>query len=261
MIGDPGEDGLPGRAGPLGMPGFPGLPGLDGPDGERGPTGRDGLHGAQGFQGFPGLPGEPAPPGPAPPNRGFYFTRHSQTEKLPQCPKNTVKLWDGFSLLHVMGNGFAHSQDLGNAGSCIKKFSTAPFTFCGLNNVCEYAVRSEYSYWLSTTEPMPMSMTPIPAPQVGRYISRCSVCEAPTRMIAIHSQTMEIPQCPGGWEEAWVGYSFLMVRQITKTETEIFVVVVVVGKTVVKWALFVYYSIGTQTQQEVASRWSRLALV
>lgn len=100
---------------------------------------------------------------------------------------------------------------LGTAGSCVTKFNTMPFTFCNLNNQCNYADREEFSYWLSTTEPMPMSMAPIPAPQVGRYISRCSVCEAPTRAIAVHSQTMVIPQCPGGWEELWIGYSFLMV--------------------------------------------------
>lgn len=131
---------------------------------------------------------------------------------IPICPQNTVKLWDGFSLLHIMGNGKPYAQDLGAAGSCVRKFSTMPFMFCSINNVCDYANREDYSYWLSTTEPMPMSMTPIPAPEVGRYISRCSVCEAPTRAIAVHSQTMTIPQCPGGWDELWIGYSFLMHR-------------------------------------------------
>lgn len=106
---------------------------------------------------------------------------------------------------------------LGAAGSCIKKFSTMPFLFCNLNNVCDYANRNDYSYWLSTTEPMPMMMTPIPAPEIGRYISRCSVCEAPTRVMAVHSQSMSIPQCPGGWREIWVGYSFLMVRNKAQT--------------------------------------------
>lgn len=82
---------------------------------------------------------------------------------------------------------------------------------CNLQNVCDYANKNDYSYWLSTTEPMPMSMASIPAPEVGRYLSRCSVCEAPTRVIAVHSQSMAIPECPGGWEELWIGYSFLMV--------------------------------------------------
>lgn len=131
---------------------------------------------------------------------------------IPQCPKNTVKMWDGFSLLHIMGNGHPYGQDLGAAGSCVRKFSAMPYMFCNINNVCDYANRNDYSYWLSTTEPMPMAMTPIPSPEVGRYISRCSVCEATTRLIAVHSQTMDIPTCPGGWEELWIGYSFLMHR-------------------------------------------------
>jgi len=100
---------------------------------------------------------------------------------------------------------------LGTAGSCVRKFSTMPFLFCNWNNVCDYANRNDYSYWLSTTELMPIMMTPIPAQEVGRYISRCSVCEAPTRVIAVHSQSMLIPDCPGGWDQLWAGYSFLMV--------------------------------------------------
>lgn len=113
--------------------------------------------------------------------------------------------------MEYVSSNFQLHLFLGTAGSCVIKFNTMPFTFCNLNNQCNYADREEFSYWLSTTEPMPMSMAPIPAPQVGRYISRCSVCEAPTRAIAVHSQTMAIPQCPGGWEELWIGYSFLMV--------------------------------------------------
>lgn len=57
---------------------------------------------------------------------------------------------------------------------------------------------------------MPMSMTPIPSREMEKYISRCSVCETTTRLIALHSQSMEIPDCPQGWEEAWIGYSYYM---------------------------------------------------
>lgn len=63
--------------------------------------------------GFRGAPGAPAPNGIGPRDRGFYFARHSQTEMIPICPKNTVKLWEGFSLLHTMGNGRPYTQDLG----------------------------------------------------------------------------------------------------------------------------------------------------
>ena len=41
--------------------------------------------------------------------------------------------------------------------------------------------------------------------------NRCSVCEAPTRAIAVHSQSMNVPECPENWQELWIGYSFVMV--------------------------------------------------
>ena len=31
------------------------------------------------------------------------------------------------------------------SGSCLKKFSTMPFMFCNLNDVCDYANRNDYS--------------------------------------------------------------------------------------------------------------------
>lgn len=47
-----------------------------------------------------------------------------------------------------------------------------PFLFCNLENTCTYAVENEYSYWLSTPEPMSMSMKNIQAADVEKYISR-----------------------------------------------------------------------------------------
>lgn len=47
---------------------------------------------------------------------------------------------------------------------------------------------------------------------VNQHVTyRCSVCEATTRVMAVHSQSSEIPDCPRGWDELWRGYSFLMV--------------------------------------------------
>lgn len=43
-------------------------------------------------------------------------------------------------------------------------------------------------------------------------VSRCVVCEAPAMVIAVHSQTIQIPSCPPGWDSLWIGYSFMMVR-------------------------------------------------
>ena len=46
------------------------------------------------------------------------------------------------------------------------------------------------------------------------FFFRCAVCEAPTKAIAIHSQSMDVPDCPENWIELWIGYSFLMVSWI-----------------------------------------------
>lgn len=43
------------------------------------------------------------------------------------------------------------------------------------------------------------------------YFNRCSVCEAPAMIMAVHSQTIQIPSCPDGWISLWIGYSFVMV--------------------------------------------------
>ncbi len=161
--------------------------------------------------GLPGSSGRDAPPGPVPKPRGFFFAIHSQTAQSPRCPDRTVPLWEGYSLLHIFGNAHAQGQDLGLPGSCLQRFSTMPYLFCNLNSVCDYASRNDYSYWLSTNEPMPMMMTPIRGAEIEKYVSKCSVCEAPTRLVAVHSQTMDVPNCPDNWVELWIGYSFVMV--------------------------------------------------
>uniref|UniRef100_A0A8D2KZS7 Collagen IV NC1 domain-containing protein n=2 Tax=Varanus komodoensis TaxID=61221 RepID=A0A8D2KZS7_VARKO len=139
---------------------------------------------------------------------GYTLVKHSQSEQIPPCPVGMVKLWEGYSLLYVEGQEKAHNQDLGFAGSCLPRFSTMPFIYCNINEVCYYASRNDKSYWLSTTAPIPMM--PVSSYQIAQYISRCSVCEAPSQAVAIHSQDITIPQCPEGWRSLWIGYSFLM---------------------------------------------------
>ena len=102
-------------------------------------------------------------------------------------------------------------KPIGSAGSCLRRFSTMPFMFCNINNICHVASRSDYSYWLSTPEPMPMNMAPFGGDVLQPFISRCSVCEAPSHVIAVHSQSTDIPPCPQGWQGMWIGYSFMMV--------------------------------------------------
>lgn len=43
---------------------------------------------------------------------------------------------------------------------------------------------------------------------------RCAVCEAPAMVMAVHSQSIQIPQCPSGWSSLWIGYSFVMVSTL-----------------------------------------------
>lgn len=199
--------------GSVGLPGPPGVPGFDGAPGQKGETGPFGPPGPRGFPGPPGpdgLPGSMGPPGTPSVDHGFLVTRHSQTTDDPLCPPGTKILYHGYSLLYVQGNERAHGQDLGTAGSCLRKFSTMPFLFCNINNVCNFASRNDYSYWLSTPEPMPMSMAPISGDNIRPFISRCAVCEAPAMVMAVHSQTIQIPPCPNGWSSLWIGYSFVM---------------------------------------------------
>lgn len=196
----------------IGLQGIIGIQGPEGFKGERGEQGIPGRGGLHGLRGLRGDRGDPAPAAPPPKSRGFIYAKHSQSVAIPNCPINTDKLWDGYSFINVVGNSRSVGQDLGSAGSCLRRFSTMPFLFCDINNVCNYAQNNDDSIWLSTAEPMPMTMTPIAARDMERYISRCSVCESRTKMIALHSQSMTIPNCPDTWEESWIGYSYLMVN-------------------------------------------------
>jgi integrin beta 8 len=128
----------------------------------------------EGLPGMAGLPGQPGQIGPAGPTymNGWMIVKHSQTAEPPSCPIGMEKLWDGYSLLYLEGNEKSHNQDLGHAGSCLNRFSTMPFLFCDFNNVCNYASRNDKSYWLSTSEPIPMM--PVAEREIEKYISRCA---------------------------------------------------------------------------------------
>lgn len=140
---------------------------------------------------------------------GMLLVKHSQTTETPRCEPGHVQLWDGYSLLYVDGNDYAANQDLGSPGSCIRRFSTLPALSCGVNDVCNYASRNDRTFWLTTGEQIPMM--PVAEEEMRKYISRCVVCEVPSNVIAVHSQTVETPNCPSGWDGLWSGYSFLMV--------------------------------------------------
>uniref|UniRef100_A0A8B9G438 Collagen IV NC1 domain-containing protein n=1 Tax=Amazona collaria TaxID=241587 RepID=A0A8B9G438_9PSIT len=215
--GSKGQKGSPGFPGPSGDPGPPGCDGFTGDKGDPGYpsaglisfpfTGQPGLVGFPGLQGLPGLPGTIIA---GPTRRGFIFTRHSQSTRIPSCPHGTSQLYVGYSLLFVQGNERAHGQDLGTAGSCLQRFTTMPFLFCNTNDVCSFASRNDYSYWLSTATVMPVDMAPISGRALESHISRCVVCEGAAMVIAVHSQTTVVPACPRGWVSLWKGFSFVM---------------------------------------------------
>lgn len=135
--------------------------------------------------------------------------RHSQSTSTPTCPPDMIELWRGYSMLYVQGHDTSHGQDLGSAGSCIKRFTTMPYLFCNIRGQCNYASRNDYSYWLSTDRQIPMM--PINADAVEPFIGRCVVCESRGPALAIHSQDTSLPRCPSPWKPVWSGYSFLMV--------------------------------------------------
>ena len=55
-------------------------------------------------------------------------------------------------------------------------------------------------------------MMPVSGSEITQFISRCTVCDVPANVIAVHSQTIDVPLCPRGWRGLWIGYSFAMVR-------------------------------------------------
>ena len=57
-------------------------------------------------------------------------------------------------------------------------------------------------------------MMPVDNDAVEPHISRCSVCETPGPVIAVHSQDQSLPTCPPGWQGMWDGYSFIMVNTL-----------------------------------------------
>ena len=118
--------------------------GIKGPQGDKGTRGNAGFAGFVGPAGKPGKQGETGPTGdigsigqvgPAGPDgkiqtgasSGYYVVRHSQNAFVPSCPRNYEVLWEGYSLMYTVGNGFAHSQDLGDAGSCSRSFRYVEF--------------------------------------------------------------------------------------------------------------------------------------
>lgn len=91
----------------------------------------------------------------------LLFILYINTQLIPNNSKTKVILNHTYTFVKLCS---------GLAGSCIRKFSTMPFLFCDINNVCNYASRTDKSYWLSTNEPLPMM--PVEGLEIEKYISR-----------------------------------------------------------------------------------------
>ncbi|KAG7229288.1 hypothetical protein INR49_012946 [Caranx melampygus] len=184
-----------GEKGPVGSVG---TPGPVGPPGPKGPVGDPGENGQQGFigpQGIPGAPGDPGGSGHGGARRpGFLLVIHSQSVQVPRCPEGSSELWVGYSLVYLEGQEKAHTQDLGQAGSCLRVFSTMPFSYCN-KAACHFSSRNDKSYWLSTTAPIPMM--PLFGQEISSHISRC--------VPGSHNSFV-----PTWLEEPVDGYSFLL---------------------------------------------------
>ncbi len=166
----PGRDGA---RGPEGRQGEPGEDGRTGPAGETGPSGRDGRHGI---------------------GASSIIAMHSQTSSPPDCPDDSTKLWDGYSLADGLGT-YQGQGDLGRPGSCMRHFASSPLI--RLNSQLG-------SVWLVAQTRNETLMEP-----TEDYVSRCSVCDVIGSVLTMHSQTTEVPQCPPDWFSLWAGYSFV----------------------------------------------------
>lgn len=181
--GDKGEVGIKGDIGPIGPRGFNGTKGDLGPKGEVGPQGPPGDLGPKGEQGQAGIKGDKGEKGdrgrrgdpggvgqPGDNQVGEVMAIHSQSTTIPQCPREFVTLWSGYSLLYVEGNGRSLGQDLGRSSSCLERFTTLPYMFCSLNQRCDIATRYGVSYWLSAS--LAPSFVPISGSNISPYIGR-----------------------------------------------------------------------------------------
>lgn len=132
--------------------------------------------------------------------RPYVYTRHMQEGRWARQGR-----WLRCQAVSSLSQGLA--------GSCLPVFSTLPFAYCNIHQVCHYARRNDKSYWLASAAPLPMM--PLSEEDIRPYISRCAVCEAPAQAVALHSQDQSVPPCPRAWRSLWIGYSFLMVSPRT----------------------------------------------
>lgn len=213
--GQTGEQGARGQAGNPGMQGIPGLKGIPGRAGTPGFKGQKGQGGKDGKPGIDGSCKGSCTAGQDNPCTcdTHVLVRHSQTDVEPGCPNGWLEMYAGYSLVYFESQGYGLAQDLGGVGSCMEKFQVMPFLQCASRNVCRHGQRTDKSFWLTTNSQNDIkAMAPLKTEDdIIPYISKCTVCQGTQYVLARHSYTNEVPQCPSGWESLWSGYSYLMV--------------------------------------------------
>jgi len=200
-----GIQGPPGPQGPQGERGIPGLPGIDGKNGIPGVAGLPGERGPIGIEGLPGLPGQRGA------GAARFIVRHSQSKSAPVCPSSFIKHYEGYSLISFSSGQESHQTSQDGMGSCQRSFSPSLLVNCNSNDeVCSVEEKTK-SYWLgvrNVTEEDTLSL-----------ISRCTVCEAPSTVVTLHSQASAVPACPSGWNTVWRGHSFAFLQSLSSASS------------------------------------------
>lgn len=129
-------------------------------------------------------------------NQGFIVTRHSQSTENAKCPTGMTELWKGYSFVSSTDTA---QQDLGTSGSCLQQFMISPTIRCNGDN-CQLGMNKEKSYWLTTDK---KSRSSFSQSDIKKFVSRCVVCESPTKPIVFHTNSI----CPSGWSTIWTGQS------------------------------------------------------
>lgn len=177
--------------------------GSQGNSGPQGTNGHAGQKGEQGFLGNVGLPGSRGPQGSqGTPGAGssHVIAVHSRSSRVPECPGNSVLLWEGYSL----SNDVSFPDMPIGSGSCMQLYSSrfGPLPWLGIQNVVKD--KAEYG---------------------AEDVSRCSVCEVSSSLLTVHSLTTSLPACPETWSSLWEGYSFIYQVGVSMLPTAVLFVV------------------------------------
>lgn len=70
-----------------------------------------------------------------------------------------------------------------------------------------HSVIADKSFWLAAGNAR--TMIPVKEERIQHFISHCSVCETSFNVLAVHSLSTQVPNCPLGWSSLWTGYSFV----------------------------------------------------